>query len=238
MSSFNGFELAFRSMTARVAAELKVSNMFSVGMHGDTLAFTLDAIAHSGHPERGEVNGIAYERRWGVGIRVALRMTEIKAAAAFTFAGVAAQAELGKANVFYHVVGLGLDDATIAALLDVPIQASFGAATFVAIQAAFDAVADHLSTPGLVPHEYSVPQVPSVKSPVNHARTINYAMSKLSQQESLAEALRSAKPHGDLDGTGIAVIYSRMGGEDGFDDAGKPKPEVIARARKWLTTGT
>jgi len=238
MQLSNGFELAFRSMTLGAAETLKVSSIFSNSIHVNGFAFSLDALAHFGTPETGVVNEVAYEKRWAVGLRIALRMTEIKSTAAFTFAAVAAQAELRLANVYYRVEGLGLDDATIEALLEVPIEQSFNAQTYLKIQAAIGKLAAHLkNTPDLVPSEYSVP-LPRIAAvdPLVRARTVNYAMAKIARRIDLATAQRSARDSG-LDPAGIAVVYATFV-RGAYEGDGSPVPEVAARANNWLTSGS
>ncbi len=235
MSKFHGFELAFRSMNLEAAAELKISSVFGTRNQYKGFAFSLDAIAHYGNPVKGTRNGFTYEIRQGVGIRIALRMTDLQSRAALTFAAVAAQAQLGKAKVRYRVEGLGIDQDTIEALLDVKVEESFNANTYLAIQASIDKLAKHLRSAELSPHKYTVP-VPHVLSgePELRARTVYYAMSKIAQRRTLAAALDSIDD--ELDGAGVAVIYARVV-KDEMDDDGKPKPDVAKAATKWLSTG-
>lgn len=238
MTSFNGFVLAFRSMSMKAAADIKASSIFSSTFGAQGLAFTLDAIADYGTPTEQEINGTRYEKRRGVGVRIALRMTEIKGRAAFTFAAVAAQAELGRAKVHYRVEGIGLDTATIAALLDVPIEQSFSAQTYLKIQAVIGKLAKHLKDPALEPGEYSVPlPPPSDLGDASRARTVNYAMAKIAQRVPLTDALHLAEHVHGLDAGGISVVYATYVG-DQVDDEGAPKVSLAVGARHWLLTGS
>jgi hypothetical protein len=94
-----------------------------------------------------------------------------------------------------------------------------------------------LKKPDLVPREYAVPRPPATaKTPIFKARTICYAMSKIAQGVPLRGAIASTKGHDDIDAAGVAVVYSQFVKNE-TDDEGRPNPEVVKNAIKWLSTG-
>ena len=234
--NFTGFEVSFRSMSMKTAAELKVSSLFSASASGDANALLFDTILHTDFFKREDLNGFSYYKKKGCGLRIALKAMGLDAKASINFASVAAQATLKKASVEYHVRGLALSPDIVSSLLTIDDKGGLTSKTYQALQDTISVkLPAYLRSNDLGVSEYYIPIPADQDSPSARARSINYAASMVAQRKSLAFANQNA-PKG-ISSELITLIYARFLGGVASDSSEEPTADQARSASHWLTTG-
>lgn len=238
MSSYTGFEVAFRSMSLEVAASLQVSSLFKTDGDYKGTALFFDTILHTDYQKRVDLpGGLSYYKKKGTGLRIALKATGLDASASLTFASVAAQATLKKASAEYRVHGFGLSDEIVVSLLNVPLSGGLSSETYQALQRTVSKqLPEYLRSNQVEVSEYAVPIPAHQDDPMARARSINYATAMVAGRKSLQHA-NQYRPKG-ISPEIVTLIYARFLGSVSTDSTKDPSPEQAAQANRWLATGS
>lgn len=237
MTTYTGFEVAFRYMSVETAASLQVSTLFSVSEASSSVALLFDAILHTDFYKRVDLaSGISYIKKMGTGLRIAMKASGIDTKASLTFASVAAQITLQKASAEYRVHGIALSDDILKSLMDIPITGNLSSDVYRAMQNTIStSLPAYLRSADVGPGEYSVP-IPSHQDvPRLRARSINYAVSMVAQRQSLVNATNH-RPAG-VSPEVIAVVYARFLGSVATSSDRQPTQAQADQASRWLATG-
>jgi hypothetical protein len=116
---FSQFRVLQDSYNIQTAASLG----FGVGsISGDYNSFVLsyEAMIFSEKIVEVPIGGKIYGTRWGAGLRVILKVSELKSSVNLNFGAMAANAELGLAKVSYEINGIGINKPDILAVLPDP----------------------------------------------------------------------------------------------------------------------
>lgn len=144
------------------------------------------------------IPGQIYGTRWGAGIRVFLKFTELNSNANVTFGAIAASAQLKTASAFYEVVGVGIDAPEVISIL--PVPGEFNLEAFRAVLNAVDAFKNYLAKnpDKILPQPIHVlmeeEETPvSTADELKKARSIFFAMKNIATKKTLKIALQNAE---------------------------------------------
>ena len=124
---FSSFRVAAEEISLQVAAKLDVAAVFKGSFQFSDMGLVFDAVAYTDKylPDPGDAAVIM--TRWGAGMRVAMKITDIQGSLSASFGAVAASAELNLAKASYEILGLGLGLEAFSAILGgLPAMGEFG----------------------------------------------------------------------------------------------------------------
>lgn len=229
----SSFSVIASEVDLSVAAKLGVGNVFSSTISYGDRAFYMDATAFTdvytdspGTPICGT--------RWGVGLRVLLHVSEIKAGLTLNFGMVGAAVQLGLAKALYEIDGMGIKDGLSVVLGELHGFGDFTAETFFRINdSVIPKLADYMknSASKLTPVPYQVQLIQPVEiDPVLSAQSIIFGMRRLREGCSLDEAL--VKAAGKHDQNEIRAVYGKMA--PGLPADQRPQASIRSAAYEWL----
>lgn len=151
-----------------------------------------------------------YGTRWGAGLRVVLKVSDIQSNAGFNFGAIAASAELGLAKVEYEINGIGINAPNLLKILPGPGEFNFDSYTKI-IEAATKVkkyMADNSDK--LTPQPFQVFMSDEVNNDVfKDSQSVIYAARNVMSRNSLAEALGNAR--GKFNPEIISGFYAKVG---------------------------
>jgi hypothetical protein len=227
----SNFSVMVDQLSIAVAAKLAVGPIFGGSMGYDDRAFYLDASAFT--EKYSEIPGsYVYATRWGIGLRVLLRVCNVKADMSLSFGMVAAAAQLGYAKAFYQIdgIGIGLDGLRIV-LGEIHSFGDFTAETYYKINdSIIPKVAEYIksNSASLKPKPFQVQVIQPIDiDPIVVAKSIMSAMKFIHEGNSLNEAL--SRYNADE----IRMVYAKLVPNLGPND----KPPRVAQnaAGDWLS---
>jgi hypothetical protein len=238
------FQISFFATSVDVAAKLSLGSIFSVsGNFGAKAIFYDVAAATDFYAEQSTDNGsVLYGVRQGIGVRLALMAKNLKAESSLSYAGLAAQAKVSRAEVSYEVQGIGIPPTLIKEMLGaIPVQGSLENEvnytklnTFLTMT-----LPDFLAKPEnkLTVSEYIViPRARTVGSATAYAKSINFAVNMLLERRSLAEALKwlsELKEITGIDRYMVVLVYAQFMGVSDEHSKETPSDEVYRKVRDW-----
>ena len=124
---FTSFRISSEQISISVAAKLDVSVVFKGSFNYRDIGLIFDAIAYTDKYLTNGGDNPVIMTRWGAGMRVAMKVTEMKGNLAASFGSVAASAELNLARASDEILGLGLGLEALTEILDdLPPLGDFG----------------------------------------------------------------------------------------------------------------
>lgn len=185
---YTSFRIASEQVSISVAAKLDVASVFKGSTSFNDKGFVFDAVAYTDQFSQDPASAIVMTR-WGSGMRVAVRLSDIKIDIAGGFGAVAASAQLGLGKAQYEILGLGLGlDALILILGDLPPMGEFGIDAYAKLTTAVYSslrtyIADHRDR--LVPVPFAVGLKDGLETDViGQARSIYVSMAARSRGKS------------------------------------------------------
>src|SRR5580700_11044772 len=126
------FTISFRTLDVSVAAKLDLAAIFKASVDAKGTALLFDATANTGwYKEATNGGAVEYGIRRGIGLRVAVRATQLDAKVSLNFAAVAANAAITKQRADYGVVAIGLPEDVVGELIaGAPLQAALSDANY------------------------------------------------------------------------------------------------------------
>lgn len=124
---FKSFRISSEQISLSVASKLDVSAVFKGSFKYSDIGLVFDAVAFTDKYLTDGSDKPVVMTRWGAGMRVALKVTNIEGSLSANFGAVAAAAELNRARANYEILGLGLGLEALAEVLDnLPPLGEFG----------------------------------------------------------------------------------------------------------------
>lgn len=233
-AALNNFNVVSGSMSISLAVSLGLGSIFKGSVGVNEKAFFLDAMTYTEeYAENPLPGGGVYATRWGVGIRIYLRVQDFAANASLNFGLVGAAVELKQATAQYEITGVGIGpDGLVAVLEEVPALGDFRYETYLKINGV---VAKRLATyirdnkDALTPQPTAVAAARSVDSLAN-ARAVYYAIRRIADRKTLAEALTGAAA--DIDRDNVRLAYATVAQVQ--NDNERPQRDAEERAERWL----
>lgn len=241
------FQVSFSATSIDVAANLNLGSIFSSTASYGEKAIFFDAVANTDYYGASyDQNGkLLYSVRHGIGVRLAVRASNLKNQNNLSYAGVAAQARFSGATVAYQVQGIGIPPSLVQKMLGaVPTLGNLtDESRFLAIDKLLrQSLPDYLeSSETLTTSAYPVvpPDERSVSLISSH-RALNFAMTQIARRVSLAQALDLLKHddalHQSSDARFVVLYtYSKIAGITDPTSTLVPSDTAHARAYAWVS---
>lgn len=176
------------------------------------------------------IGGKIYGTRWGAGLRVVLKVSDIQSKTSFNFGAIAAAAELGLAKVEYEINGIGINSPNILKILKGPGEFSFE--NYTKILEAAEKVKKYMAdnSDKLTPQPFQVFMSDEINKDVfKDSQSVLYAAKNVVSRNTLGEAL--SKSAGKYSSDIIEGFYAKMGI---LDDHVKPSRDDRREASDFL----
>lgn len=234
--ALNNFSVVSGSISLSLAVNLGLGTIFRGAVSANEKAFFLDAMTYTdAYAEKALPGGGIYATRWGVGIRIYLRVQDFSGNASLNFSLVGAAVELKQASAQYEISGIGIGTEGLVAVLDeLPAIGDFKYETYLKINGAIlKKLAAHINTnkATLKPLPVAVAVARSI-DPLESSRSYYFAVRKIAARKSLSEALAGAPPTIDRDV--LRSTYTLVAGVK--SDNERPSKDAQERAEEWLRT--
>lgn len=231
---YTSFRVTSDQLSLSLAAKLGVGGLFNSNTSYNSRAFYYDATAFTDKYATGSLDGkVIYATRWGVGLRVNLLAWDFKTDLAVNVGAIGAAVQLGAAKARYEIVGLGLGlDGLEIVLSDLPSMADFDYNAFIKLEnVVIKNLAKYIKAnrDKLKPVPIGVALARQIDT-VDDARSIHYAMRRIYNRRSLADALTSLG--GTLDPALVRLVYAQIVGN--IPDTDRPTPDDAREAERWL----
>jgi len=229
----SSFSIVATEVDLSLAAKLGLGNIFSGTLNYGDRAFYMDATAFAEEYKETPGNPVV-GTRWGVGLRVLLHVSDIKAGLSLNFGIVGAAVQLGYAKALYEIDGMGLQDGLSVVLGELHGFGDFSAETFFRINdSVIPKLADYMqkNPSKLIPVPYQVQLIEPVDiDSILGAKSIIFAMRRLRDGCALNEAL--AKSAGRYNEQEIGLVYAKLTPGSGPND--HPPENARDNASDWL----
>jgi hypothetical protein len=220
-------------LNLNLATKLSLAGLFRGETTAEDRAYMLEAIALTNREQR-QSNGTAI--RFGVGLRVLFRLTNIKSDVKIGYAAIGAALQLGLSSASYEVLqyGLGSVDSLVTLLqsfsagrLTPEIFLRLNKELLLSVRQSILEQPDKLK-----PERIAMRVEPGTVSLLDSARSVIYGVKCVCEERSLSEAFRVMP--GGLAREQVARVYRILAGEIRSTDA--PGPSATKRARQWFKT--
>ena len=121
---FSQFKVLQSSFNIQTAANLGVG-VGSISGNFSSFVLSYEAMVFTEKIVEAPIGGKIFGTRWGAGLRVMLKISEIKSKVNFNFGAIAASTELGLAKVEYEINGIGINKPDILGILPGPGDFNF-----------------------------------------------------------------------------------------------------------------
>jgi len=177
---YTSFRIAGEQVSIAASAKLDVAAVFKGSASFNERGFVFDAVAYVDQYAQNSSSPVVMTR-WGSGMRVAVRLMDLKIDVAGSFGSIAATAQLGLGRAQYEILGLGLGlDALTAILADLPPMGEFGLDAYTKLTTSIygalkNYITDHRND--LTPVPFAVGLKDSIEhDPVTDARSVYLAV--------------------------------------------------------------
>lgn len=232
--ALSNFNVVSDALSISIAARLGVGSIFSGAVSAKDRGFYFDAMTYTdAYQEHTLPDRRIYATRWGVGIRVLLRVLDIAGNASLNFGLVGAAVELQQARAQYEITGIGIGiDGLVIVLEELPAIGDFKYETYQKLNGAVVKklaayIKEHKAQ--LVPQPVAVGLTANL-DPLRQSRSVYYAIRSIADRRPLNEALSGASAV--LDRDVVRSIYVQITNSD--DAAAKPDRESERVAEEWL----
>ncbi|WP_306349831.1 hypothetical protein [Flavobacterium sp. '19STA2R22 D10 B1'] len=226
---FAQFRVLQSSINLQTAASLGVALGSGKGAY-KSFFLSYEAMLFTEKISTQPIGGKIYGTRWGAGLRVILKISDVQANASFNFGMIAAASELGLANVEYEINGIGINNPAILEVLPGPGQFNFD--NYTKILNAADEIRKYMAkNPGQLRAEpFQVFISDELESDVlKDSQAVIFAANQLRDRKTIGEAIIEAKGRYDIDI--IKMFYAKMGI---LDQNLKPTREHKNQAESYL----
>lgn len=226
---FAQFKVMQNSLNVQTASDLGVS-VGSINANFKSFCLSYEAMLFTEKIVSIPMGGQIYGTRWGAGLRVLLKVSDIETKSSFKFGSVAAAAQLGLAKVEYEITGIGISDPAILKVLPGPGEFNFE--NYNKIIAAADSVKQYMADnpTKLNPEPFQVFMSDDINKDVfKDSQSVLFAARNVMSRNTLAEALANAK--NTFNAEIITGFYGKMGI---FDSETKPTRDDKQEAQSFL----
>ncbi len=221
------------ALSVSLAASLNVGTIFGGSLSANDKGFFWDIGAYTDVPDDDPAPGGITATRWGVALRVLLRVRDLSGSASLGISMVGAAVELNMAQARYEILGLGIGiDGLLLVLDELPALGDFTHETYLKLNGAvMKKMADYIrdNVGALHPQPLAV-EVDRDLDPGARARATVYAIRSIADGQTLGAALELA-PVG-LDRAMIRGVYQDRTGSQ--EPAAIPSDTARREARAWL----
>jgi hypothetical protein len=235
-AALNNFTVVSGSLSLSLAVSLSLGTIFKGTIAANEKAFFLDAMTYTDeYAEKALTGGGVYATRWGIGIRIYLRVQDFSGNATLNFGLVGAAVELNQASAQYEISGVGIGaEGLVAVLEELPAVGDFKYETFLKINGSIlKKLATHIkdNKASLKPLPIAV-AVARALDPSVTSRSYYFAIRKIADRKSVAEALAAAPATIDRDI--LRNAYATVAGVS--NESERPSKDAEQRAEDWLRT--
>ena len=226
---FSQFKVMQSSLNIQTAADLGVS-IGSINGSFKSFCLSYEAMLFTEKITTNPIGGKIYGTRWGAGLRVILKVSDIQSKANFNFGAIAAAAELGLAKVEYEINGIGISAPSILKVLPGPGEFNFE--NYNKIIEAAEKVKKYMSdnSDKLTPKPFQVFMSDEVNKDIfKDSQSVIYAARNVMSRNTLTEALTNAR--GKFSPEIITDFYMKVGI---LDDVTKPTRDDKREAKSFL----
>jgi len=226
---FAQFKVMQSSLNLQTASELGVA-IGSANGSFKSFCLSYEAMMFTEKITTTPIGGKIYGTRWGAGLRVVLKVTDIQSKADFNFGAIAAAAELGLAKVEYEINGIGISKPSILKVLPGPGEFNFE--NYNKILEAADKVKKYMAdySDELKPEPFQVFMSDEVNKDIfKDSQSVIYAARNVMSRNTMSEALSNSR--GMFSPEIITGFYSKIGI---FHDDAKPSREDKREAQSFL----
>jgi len=228
---FSQFRVLQSSFNIQVAANLGVG-VGSISGNYNAFVLSYEAMIFTEKIVEAPVGGKIYGTRWGAGLRVILKVSEIKSNVNFSFGAIAASTELGLARVEYEINGIGINKPDILAVL--PGPGDFNFSNYKKILDAVDTVKTYMAehSAELQPKPFQVFITDDNNKDIfTDSRAIIYAMRNVVSRNTLKTAI--ANSQNKFNTSTIKAVYAKF---QILDENTEPTREQKRQAEDFLNT--
>ena len=232
---FSNFRIVSDSLSTSIAGKLGIGAIFKGAANGSDQGFYFDAMTFTDkYREQSLPDQSISATRWGVGIRVLLRVYDVRGDASLNFGLVGAAVELQQARAQYEIMGFGIGiDGLIAVLEEIPAIGDFKYDTYQKLNgtvvkklAAY--IKEHQAL--LKPEPVAVALIQPL-DPLLNARSVYFAMRCIADRRPLTDALSKAGVTYDRET--VRKLYLQVAGK--LNDSERPSREAEQQAERWLS---
>lgn len=218
-------------ISANYSSEIKVAAMVNTSAEFNTYTLGRRIVHYMDISDNITLGSKVLETRYGIGIRVIIKISGVEFGTDVSLSGVGAIAELNLGNVEYEISGIGISDNDLITLL--PVPQNINQDTFSEINDTIQSLKDKIAAMDATKFEPQALRI-RIEEPENADPTLNaqaevLAYRFIKEKEKLNDTLIKAKQLG-LPEESIKVVYAKLG-INGNDD---PRREDKLEAIKWL----
>lgn len=222
---FSQFRVMQNSYNIQLANQLGIG-VGAIDTNFNSFVLSYEAMLFSEKITQIPIGGKIYGTRWGAGIRVNLKISDIKSGIKFDFGAIAANVELGLANVEYELNGIGITKPDIISILPSPGNFNFG--NYKVILDAVDNIREYMSKNSneLVAKPFQVYLSDEINNDLlTESKSVVYAMRKIAHRNTLQDALNNIQ--GKFNASIIKSVYAKF---NIFDLNSQPNRDQADRA--------
>ncbi|NDI99666.1 hypothetical protein GWA97_11315 [Flavobacterium sp. LaA7.5] len=218
-------------ISANYSSEIKIGAMLNASSAFNTYTLGRRIVHYMDTNDNPEPGSKVIETRYGVGIRIIMKISNTEFGTDISFANIGAIAELNLGNVEYEISGIGINDSDLIKLL--PVPQNINQNTFSEINKTIETLKTKISN--LDPTDFE-PQAlrirveePENVDPTLQAQSTVFAYRNIKEKERLNDTLNRAKSLGLLEEP-IKEVYKELGIEGNDRPVRSDKLEAI----EWL----
>jgi hypothetical protein len=214
------------------SSNLKLSALVDTSAKFNTQTMTKELTMYMDVSKGAAPGSKVIETRYGIGVRITLRITQVEFGTKLNYGVIGAVSELGHANVEYEISGMGIVDTSI--LKDLPGPQVISQNTMKDIETAFEAIQQKLAAMDVTmlepqPFMIRVPEASEV-DPTMDAQAVVFAYKKMADQETLKDAINQASAIG-IKQEVIKTVYKKLGVTD---VSARISRDIRKAAEAWL----
>jgi len=223
----------FSFVSADFSSSLKLSSIIDVSGKFNTINITRDISFYKDVSDNPVPGSKVTETRWGVGLRLTLRISNVEFGTKINYASIGAASEMGHAFVEYEITGLGISDAEL--LKEFPGPQDINEETMASINTAFNNLKNKLAemdTTKMQPQPYMIRvNEPEKVDPTLEAQGFVFCLKQIADKNRLRTAIQEAQPLG-IKREQVAAIYKERCNITAEDD--RPSGDQKRAAERWL----
>ncbi|AXY73752.1 hypothetical protein D3H65_07075 [Paraflavitalea soli] len=223
----------FSEVSTDFSSSLKLASIADTSGKFNTITITRNISMYMDVHDNPAPGSKVVETRYGVGLRLSLRISGIEFGTKINYATIGAASEMGHASVEYEIVGMGFSDA--AMLKDFPGPQDINQDTMTQINTAFNTLKNKLFTmdvSAFQPQPYMIRvNEPEKVDNTLAAQGFVFSMRQIADRNRLGEAIQQATALG-IKKQYVLDTYKKQCNITDEDD--KPSPGQKKDARKWL----
>jgi len=226
---FAQFNVLQKTLNIQTAADLGIS-IGSINGSFKSFCLSYEAMLYTEKITTTPIGGKIYGTRWGAGLRVVLKVSDVQSKAKFNFGAIAAAAELNLAKVEYQINGIGISSPSILKVLPGPGEFNFE--NYNKILEASDKVKKFMAdnSDKLSPEPFQVFMSDEINKDIyKDSQSVLFAARNVMSRNTLSEAIANAG--GRFNPEIITGFYAKMGI---LDDVTRPNREDKKEAQSFL----